>query len=123
MWDDEHLAFLHICSPGTVTNLLENPAVEINVVDPIVRKGYRFKGTGEVLTSGEAYDQGWQLVLDWFQQAVVLGRCTRTSSRRLDTLTEAQIEARWRPPPGGYAEPAEAIRRTPPPPQTSSWCR
>ena len=54
VWDDEHLAFLHVCSPGTVANLLENPAVEINVVDPIVRKGYRFKGTGEVLTEGRS---------------------------------------------------------------------
>src|SRR5215212_3579528 len=64
VWDDEHIAFLHICSPGTVANLLGNPAVEINVVDPIVRKGYRFKGTGEVLTDGPLHDE----VIDWFRR-------------------------------------------------------
>jgi len=52
VWDDEHLVFLHLFSPGTVANVLANPIVEINVVDPIVRKGYRFKGRAEVLTDG-----------------------------------------------------------------------
>ena len=64
VWDDEHLVFLHLHSPGTVTNLATNPAIEVNVVDPIVRKGYRFKGRGEVLTSGELHEQ----VIDWFQR-------------------------------------------------------
>src|SRR5919201_4351 len=44
VWDDEHLVFAAIHSPNTVRNLRQNPAIEINVVDPIVRKGYRFKG-------------------------------------------------------------------------------
>ena len=39
VWDDEHLVFLHLHSPGTVANLTTNPSMEINVVDPIVRKG------------------------------------------------------------------------------------
>ncbi len=41
VWDDEHLVFLHLYSPGTVANLAVNPSIEINVVDPLVRKGYR----------------------------------------------------------------------------------
>ena len=53
VWDDEHLVFLHVHSPGTVTNLAANPSVEVNVVDPLVRKGYRFKGEAEVLTDGD----------------------------------------------------------------------
>ena len=56
--DDQHLMFADIVSPGTVENLASNPNVEINVVDPIVRKGYRFKGTATVHTSGARYDQG-----------------------------------------------------------------
>ena len=44
VWDDDHLIFADIRSPGTVENLLRNPTIEINVVDPISRKGYRFKG-------------------------------------------------------------------------------
>jgi hypothetical protein len=40
--------FVDIKSPGTVANPRQNPAIEINVVDQLVRKGYRFKGTAEV---------------------------------------------------------------------------
>lgn len=57
VWDDEHLVFLHLHSPGTVANLLRNPGVEVNVVDPILRKGYRFKGTGRVLTEGQEFER------------------------------------------------------------------
>jgi uncharacterized protein len=57
VWDDDHLVFADICSPGTITNLRKNPAVEINVVDPFARKGYRFKGTGEVIVDGELFQQ------------------------------------------------------------------
>ncbi len=56
VWDDDHLVFAHICSPGTMANLRHNPAIEINVVDPVVRKGYRFKGTATVLISGRLHE-------------------------------------------------------------------
>jgi uncharacterized protein len=49
VWDDDHLVFADIRSPGTIANLKKNPAVELNVVDPFVRKGYRFKGTGRAI--------------------------------------------------------------------------
>ena len=55
--DDEHLLFADIHSPGTVRNLERNPAIELNVVDPIVRKGYRFKGTADVLDTGPVFEQ------------------------------------------------------------------
>ncbi len=58
VWDDEHLLFADICSPRTVANLRRNPAIEVNVVDPFVRKGYRFKGQAEVYTDGEMYERG-----------------------------------------------------------------
>jgi general stress protein 26 len=57
VWDDTHLVFADIRSPGTLANLRVNPAVEVNVVDPFVRKGYRFKGTAEVVTAGELFDR------------------------------------------------------------------
>jgi uncharacterized protein len=56
-WDNDHLVFADICSPNTIHNLQSNPAIEINVVDPIVRKGYRFKGVATVLSSGPQYDK------------------------------------------------------------------
>lgn len=55
VWDDNHLVFADIRSPGTIANLRKNSAIEINVVDPFVRKGYRFKGTGEVISDGEKF--------------------------------------------------------------------
>jgi predicted pyridoxine 5'-phosphate oxidase superfamily flavin-nucleotide-binding protein len=58
VWDDHRLMFVDIVSPGTVENLVTNPYVEVNVVDPIVRKGYRFKGTAVAYTSGDMFDQG-----------------------------------------------------------------
>jgi predicted pyridoxine 5'-phosphate oxidase superfamily flavin-nucleotide-binding protein len=52
VWDDDHLVFANIRSPGTLANLRQNANVEVNVVDPFRRKGYRFKGLGSVLESG-----------------------------------------------------------------------
>jgi predicted pyridoxine 5'-phosphate oxidase superfamily flavin-nucleotide-binding protein len=57
VWDAENLVFANICSPGTLANLRQNPNVEVNVVDPFVRKGYRFKGVASVLDSGPRYDE------------------------------------------------------------------
>jgi len=54
--DDDHLVFADICSPGTIANLHLNPAVEINVVDTLSRKGYRFKGTATVHGEGETFE-------------------------------------------------------------------
>jgi predicted pyridoxine 5'-phosphate oxidase superfamily flavin-nucleotide-binding protein len=106
VWDDEHLVFLHLHSPGTVANLAANPAIEINVVDPIVRKGYRFKGHAEVLTDGDVHDQ----VLDYFRtergtdtvrvHAVVLVHvdlaAPLVSPAYESGASEAEIVRRWR---------------------------
>jgi len=58
VWDDDHLVFADIRSPGTVTNLRANPSIEINVVDQLVRKGYRFKGTATVHTDDDVFERG-----------------------------------------------------------------
>jgi predicted pyridoxine 5'-phosphate oxidase superfamily flavin-nucleotide-binding protein len=46
--DDDHLFFADIRSPQTVANIRRGSLVEVNVVDPLVRKGYRFRGQGEI---------------------------------------------------------------------------
>ena len=56
VWDDDPLVFADIVSPGTISNLRQNPAVEVNVVDPITRCGYRFKGRAEVHVDGAVFD-------------------------------------------------------------------
>jgi uncharacterized protein len=62
VWDDERLMFADVASPGTVTNLAANPHVEVNVVDPILRKGFRFKGTATVYTDGEMFERGVRIL-------------------------------------------------------------
>jgi len=57
VWDDDHLVFADIHSPGTVRNLLVNPSIEINIVDVFTRKGYRFKGMGKVLSEGTLFEE------------------------------------------------------------------
>ena len=61
VWDDSHLVFADIASPGTVRNLRHNPAVQVNIVDVVVRRGYRFAGTAEVHDSGPLYERGVRL--------------------------------------------------------------
>ena len=57
VWDDRHLVFLDLHSPRTTGNIeAGNVVVEINVVDPIRRKGYRFKGPATVLRKGPLYE-------------------------------------------------------------------
>lgn len=56
VWDDDHLAFADIASPQTMKNLRENPKLEINTVDQVSRRGFRFKGIGEILENGPIFD-------------------------------------------------------------------
>jgi len=52
VYDDGHLVFANIASPNTVRNLRRNPAIEINAIDIFARRGYRFKGTAELMLPG-----------------------------------------------------------------------
>lgn len=54
-WNDSCLVFADIRSPNTMANLQKNPHLEINVVDPISRKGFRFKGTAKIICDGEEF--------------------------------------------------------------------
>jgi uncharacterized protein len=60
VWDDDHLVFADLRSPGTVANLRANPSVDVNVVDQLTRKGYRLKGTAVVHTEGAEFERGVQ---------------------------------------------------------------
>ena len=105
VWDDDHLVFADIRSPNTVRNLRSNPAVEINVVDPVVRKGYRFKGTGRILTEGPLLDE----ILAFYEKQLEIARerinaivlVAVEQARELVSpaydrgLSEAEVRARW----------------------------
>ena len=67
VWNDATLVFADVASPGTVRNLLENPACEISVVDPWARKGYRFRGRARLLLLGPTFDR----LLDFYRRRQV----------------------------------------------------
>ena len=54
--DESRLAFANIQSPKTVENLRHNSSIEINIVDPFSRRGYRFKGIAEIISSGDKFN-------------------------------------------------------------------
>ena len=55
-WSSTVLAFADIRSPDTILNLQNNPFVEINVIDPLSRKGYLFSGTAKIIKDTPLYD-------------------------------------------------------------------
>jgi predicted pyridoxine 5'-phosphate oxidase superfamily flavin-nucleotide-binding protein len=54
-WSSNLLAFADIRSPDTMMNLQNNPFVEINVIDPLSRKGYLFAGTAKIIKNTPLY--------------------------------------------------------------------
>jgi hypothetical protein len=59
VWDDTRLFFLDLASPGTQANLLCSPWMELNVVEQLSRRGYRFFGRAEVHRPGSAmFEEG-----------------------------------------------------------------
>ena len=55
--DDETLACSESTGEKTLRNLKENPKVAVMVVDRENRDGYQIKGTAELLTSGNFFEQ------------------------------------------------------------------
>jgi predicted pyridoxine 5'-phosphate oxidase superfamily flavin-nucleotide-binding protein len=84
VWDDDHLAFADIRSPQTVANLRENPWAEVNVVDPLIRKGWRFKGRAELHAEGPLYEEGLERLRDLGYDA---------SPERVRTIVLVRVES------------------------------
>lgn len=51
---DAHLLFADMASPRTVMNLRRDARIELNCIDIFSRKGYRFAGTAELFSEGDA---------------------------------------------------------------------
>jgi hypothetical protein len=78
--------------------------VEVNVVDPFLRKGYRFKGVASILESGAFYDKAIGFYKERGSRVsaireVVIVRVH--SAQPIDSpaydlgLTEDEVRARW----------------------------
>jgi len=63
-WSSDLLAFANIRSPDTVNNLQSNPFVEINVIDPLLRKGYLFTGTAKIIKDTILHDE----ILNYYRE-------------------------------------------------------
>ena len=102
--DESSLAFADIHSPQTVENLKRNPSIEINVVDPFSRRGYRFKGIAEIISTGDKFDK---IILDYKESGVKSSIKTiivvkiEKLSEILSPLydlgyTEQELKAKWK---------------------------
>ena len=87
-----------------MANLEKNPSLEINVVDPITRKGYRFKGTGTILSSGQEYDK----IISYYSNIGIKSKIGRVVLIKVSSVnnitsplydlgyTEEEIKKRWK---------------------------
>ena len=104
VWDDNHLAFGNIRSPGTLENLRRDPRIDINVVDPFTRQGYRFKGIASILESGASYERAIEFYrargskVSAFKEIVLI---KLTAIQFIDSpaydfgISESEIRDRW----------------------------
>lgn len=107
----DELAIADIRSPETTTNVLANPEVEVCVVHPLLRRGYRLRGRAEVMREGSAEFKA--AVAEYGKRgvkspiaAVLRVRLYEASEVRSPLydlgMAEGQIRDAWK---GVYAEP------------------
>ena len=102
--DESYLAFADIHSPQTVENLKHNPAIEINVVDPFSRRGYRFKGIAEIISTGDKFDK----IISHYKETGVKSSIKTIIAVKIEKLseilsplydlgyTEEELKAKWK---------------------------
>src|SRR3954469_18446698 len=106
--DDDHLFFADVRSRRTVENIRRGSLVEVNVVDPLDRTGYRLKGPAAIHEPGSSrYAEGVE-------------RLRETGSPLADRVRAIVVvevrEARGLVPPAARDTSGAAARAPPPPP-------
>jgi predicted pyridoxine 5'-phosphate oxidase superfamily flavin-nucleotide-binding protein len=105
VWDDRHLFFLDIASPTTRANLERNPKIELNVVEHLSRRGYRFFGTATLHRDDDVYREAMRRVFaeegaKYPVTCVVLVAVERmdalVSPGYLHVATESDMRASWK---------------------------
>jgi len=103
-FNDEHLTFTGIKSDQTISNLEIHPSVEVNVVDSVKRRGYRFQGEATVLHEGIKFDE----ILNHYRKIGVKSEVKAIVLIKVDTakeiksplydlgLSEQEIETDWK---------------------------
>ena len=102
--DESSLAFADIHSPQTVENLKRNPSIEINIVDPFSRRGYRFKGIAEIISTGDKFDK----IISHYKETGVKSSIKTIIAVKIEKLseilsplydlgyTEEELKAKWK---------------------------
>jgi predicted pyridoxine 5'-phosphate oxidase superfamily flavin-nucleotide-binding protein len=106
VWDETRIFYLDIASPGTRRNLEASPWIEINVVDQLSRRGYRFFGRAEIHAGDDVSREATARVLaeeraPYDVAAVVLIEVERAaplvSPGYRHAADEREMRAAWRP--------------------------
>ena len=104
MLDKSHLSFADIHSPQTVENLRHNASIEINVVDPFSRRGYRFKGIAEIISTGDKFDT----IISHYKETGIKSSIKTIIAVKIEKLsellsplydlgyTEEELKAKWK---------------------------
>lgn len=105
VWDDSHIFYLDIASPTTRANLERSPWIEINVIDQLSRRGYRFLGRAELHTDDEVYREATRRVFSQEGQTYPVAAAVLVAVERALPLfspgymhirDEASMRAVWR---------------------------
>ena len=105
VWDDDHIFFLDIASPGTRANLEKNAFIEVNVVEQLSRRGYRFFGKATIHRDDDIFREATQRIYGeegarYPVEALVLIAVERAeevvSPGYIHTRSEAQMRTAWR---------------------------
>lgn len=103
-WSKNQLAFADIRSPDTMKNLETNPNMEINVIDPLLRKGFLFRGMAKIVKDDSLYDD----ILKHYRDSgirspinsiviVDLKEISEVTSPLYDMgISEEEIKAKWK---------------------------
>jgi hypothetical protein len=105
--DADHLVFADIASPHTVANLRERPGAEVNIVDPIRRKGWRFAGQGRVVDEGEELGA---LLAFFRDRGVEMERAGKSRVRRAVVIRVLRASELISPAYDGGASESEVAR-------------
>jgi len=82
--NESTLTFADIRSPQTIQNLQDNTSVEINVVDPFQRLGYRFKGDGRIINEGSEFDK----ILDYYSNIGIKSKINSVVAVDVKSMSE-----------------------------------
>src|SRR3954454_11472925 len=112
--DDDHLFFADVRSPQTVENIRRGSLVEVNVVDPLDRTGYRFKGPAAIHEPGSSrYAEGVERLRE-------TGSPLADRVRAIVVVEVREARAPVPPAPRGHAAAARRGPPRPPAPRAAS---